>query len=106
MAGAAVLGEEGDRLEHQRDVGPIALVAPFLLDREQPCLGECPQVEGQVGRRDLEGAGDVSGDAAGTAGFDEQAKDVEPDAGGKGLENLQDGGFVHRRLASSGGMVQ
>lgn len=35
MARAAFLGQVGDQVQHQREIGPVTLEAPFLLDGEQ-----------------------------------------------------------------------
>ena len=95
MAGTALLGQVGNQLQHQRDIGPIALEAPLLRHRQQTGVGHRFQMERQIVRRNRQLAGDLPGHHPLEPGFHQQAVDLQPDAGGQGFKYLGRYLFVH-----------
>jgi hypothetical protein len=95
MARAAFLGEVGHQVQHQGDVGPVALEPAFLLDRHQVGLGQVLEVEGDVVGGEVEGGGNFAGHHSVRPAADQVAVDLQAGAGSEGVEHLGRGGGVH-----------
>ncbi len=95
LAGAAFVRQIGDQFGHQGDIGPVALVASLLCSGQQTGLRERLQVERHIGGGQAQRGRNLAGHQPLRALFDEQAKDIEPNARGQGFKDGGGGGLVH-----------
>ena len=92
---AAVFGEIAEQAVHAGVVGAVDQVAALLFDRDQACVRQLLQVEGERVAGHAELLGQHAGREAGQAGHDQRAEGAQALRMGEGAEGGDDMIFIH-----------
>ncbi len=95
VAGAALLGEIADKIQHQGNIGAVAQKTPLLLHRQEAGIEHRLEMKRQGVGGDVELAGQLARDPPIQPRLDQQPPHIEPDPGCQRFKDLGGRLFVH-----------